>query len=468
MNLLNKYKLGKKMKTKKFVITAIVASAIVTSLISCNSTDKTKTNSVPKTTFVVTDSLQTVSYDDAGNVIEAPSVGEAFYGQDAQYTTTLPSYTDNDDGTVTDNNTGLMWQQTPPDHKMTYDEAVEYVDSLTTGGYTDWRLPTIQESFTLANLDGKLQPEDIESCVPYIDTEYFGFFYDENKPYTGSYWTSSKTIYMEDLADNTGNNNEMERSYGFNWADGHLKSYADGHSTVDATSTGFSIPAGVRAVRGEEGVIGANDYQDNADGTVSDNATGLMWSQTDAADGMDWEAALNYAENSELAGYSDWRLPTPKELQTLVEYEKPTIPAIDTDYFTFHLDDCYVWSSTTSGDFPQMADYVTFGHGWGIEIGQDNTSITTTDFDDVHAPGCIRADYKSGTAPELSQEFYEQISGVTYPGTEFVPGESVISGSVVEDNTGDGLYNEFDLTFSENAADYIVIYNRVMLVRDMK
>lgn len=55
----------KKIKTKKFFITAIVISVIVISLISCYSTDKTKTNSVPKNAFVVTDSIQMVSYDEA-------------------------------------------------------------------------------------------------------------------------------------------------------------------------------------------------------------------------------------------------------------------------------------------------------------------------------------------------------------------------------------------------------------------
>ncbi len=456
------------MKSRNLLFTAIAASVIGAAFVSCNSTQSTKNSTLPSVSYVVTDSMQSKTYDDEGNIIDAPSEGESFYGQDAQYSTTLPSYTDNGDGTVTDDNTGLMWQQTPPDHKMTYDEAVDYVDSLTLGGYTDWRLPTIEESFTLAMLDGSLDAQNVEDSTPYIDTDYFSFYYDMNKPYTGSYWTSTTSVYMEDLSDNSGDNNEMEKSFGFNWADGHLKSYADGYSTTDSSESSFSIPAGVRAVRGEEGVIGANEYQDNNDGTVSDLATNLMWSQSDAEEGMDWETALAYAESSELAGYDDWRLPTPKELQTLVEYSKVTIPAIDTDYFSFHLDDCYVWTSTTSGDFPQMADYVTFGHGWGIEIGEDNTGVTTSDFDDVHGPGCIRADYKSGTAPELSQQFYEQISGVEYPGDDFVAGVSEISGSVVEDVTGDGLYNEFDLTYSENAADYIVIYNRVMLVRDIK
>jgi len=462
------------MKIKRKIISTAVLAVSAAMLISCSSTDSVKqentADSVPEVSFVVTDSLQSKCYDGDGNIIEAPAEGEMYYGQDAQITTTLPSYTDNGDGTVTDNNTGLMWQQTPPMDKMTYDDAVEYVDNLELGGYDDWRLPTIQESFTLANLDGKLDPFDIDNAIPYIDTEYFDFFYDQMRPYTGSYWTSSLSCYMEDLGDSE--NSLMERSYGFNWADGHLKCYADGHSTVD-DSVGFSIPAGVRAVRGEEGVIGANEYVSNDDGTVSDEATGLMWSQTDAADGMDWATALKYAEDSELGGYTDWRLPTPKELQTLVEYDKTTIPFIDTDVFTFHIDDCYVWTSTTSGDFPEMADYVTFGHGWGLQKANSFTSESENSsvFDDVHAPGCIRADYKYGEAPEASQKFYEQISGVSYPGAEWTDENSTLAGygdnNPLTDNDGDGDVDEFDLTNSENAADYICIYNRVMLVRDL-
>jgi hypothetical protein len=443
---------------------------MVFSLVSCSYLlDDSSDAEVPEVTFVVTDSLQTKAYNDEGTEITTPTVNDSFYGQDVNYETLTPSYTDNGDDTVTDNNTGLMWQQTPPTSKKTYDEAVAYVDSLKTGGYTDWRLPTIQESFSLAMLDGCLDPTDTDNSNPYIDSDYFDFYYDEDKPYTGSYWTSTKTVYMDDLENNSGGNNEMEKSYGFNWADGHLKSYADGYDTSDGSSTGFSIPAGVRAVRGEENVFGTNDYQDNDNETISDNETGLMWSQTDAGYGMDWEAALLYAENSNLAGYSDWRLPTPKELQSIVEYGKDTIPAIDTDYFSLSIDDCYVWSSTTSGDFPQMADSVTFGHGWGIEIDDtaDTTSIASTDFDDVHGPGCIRADYKSGDAPTASQLFYEEITGEDYPGNDFVEGSSEICGSVVTDSTEDGAVNEFDLTYSENAADFIVIYNRVMLVRDI-
>ena len=52
-------------------------------------------------------------------IISAPAEGEPFCGQDANYQGNSPSYTDNDDGTVTDNVTGLMWQQ-DMGKKMTY------------------------------------------------------------------------------------------------------------------------------------------------------------------------------------------------------------------------------------------------------------------------------------------------------------------------------------------------------------
>ena len=42
---------------------------------------------------------------------------------------------------------------------------------------------------------------------------------------------------------------------------------------------------------------------------------------------MNWEDALSYAENLELAGYSDWRLPNAKELQSIVEAEQASIGA---------------------------------------------------------------------------------------------------------------------------------------------
>ncbi|MDC7222284.1 MAG: DUF1566 domain-containing protein [Spirochaetales bacterium] len=492
-----------------------VAAAVMAGAILCLCGCQTKTSGTlseeNQIKFVVTDAGQTKCYDNEGNVIDAPEPGELYYGQDAQYQGIPMSFTDNGDGTVTDNNTGLMWQQTPPSDKMFYSDAAEYVENLELGGYDDWRLPTIKESFSIALLDGHLNAEDISLAQPYIDTEFFDFFYDEAKPYTGSYWTSTVCKMPA-----TNDYELMEKNYGFNWADGHLKSYGDGFN-IDGSTTNFQIPAGVRAVRGEENVYGVNDFADNGDGTVTDKATGLMWSQQDSGWvnddgtirkeegenfgwGRTWVDTLAWVEKMnevEYLGYSDWRLPDIKELQSIVQYGKTELPATDPDYFDLSRPDCFVWSSTTCGDFPEMADYVAFGKGYGIDLTMANADMaggpgsmppppgqgmdmgtmppppqgqsevhpiadsdksveaTIADFVDVHGPGCMRADYKDtngyvSQAPELSRTFWETLYGTEYPY------------AYDESNTT----TEFDLSFSENAADYIVIYNYALLVRD--
>ncbi|MBM3499650.1 MAG: DUF1566 domain-containing protein [Armatimonadetes bacterium] len=63
-------------------------------------------------TYVVVDTGQVACYDSVQE-IAAPLPGQAFFGQDAQYAGAQPGYRDNGDGTVSDLNTGLMWQRDP-------------------------------------------------------------------------------------------------------------------------------------------------------------------------------------------------------------------------------------------------------------------------------------------------------------------------------------------------------------------
>ena len=76
---------------------------------------------------------------------------------------TAKSYTDNSDGTVTDNQTGLVWQK---DHKddcatLTWEDALSYCSTLASGsgGLTDgsvagdWRVPSALELFTLSDME---------------------------------------------------------------------------------------------------------------------------------------------------------------------------------------------------------------------------------------------------------------------------------------------------------------------------
>ena len=65
---------------------------------------------------------------------------------------------------------------------------------------------------------------------------------------------------------------------------------------------------------------------------VVDNNTGLEWQQTISEDSFIWKDALSHCENLEYGGYSDWRLPTPQELLTIVDNSKYAL-TIDSTYF---------------------------------------------------------------------------------------------------------------------------------------
>ncbi len=108
-------------------------------------------------------------------------------------------------------------------------------------------------------------------------------------------------------------------------------------------------------------------YMDNGDGTVSDNCTGLIWQQEAPFSGP-WGDCLEYCENLELTGYSDWRLPNVNELQTLINYSR-TGPCIDIEYFPGTSSGNH-WTSTTHSADPVKAFDVNFAQGWSTQNDQ--------------------------------------------------------------------------------------------------
>lgn len=368
---------------------------IVTSACKKDEDSEEETTTELLVSFTLTDTGQDVFYDDDGNEISAPGAGGDYYGQDAQYTGIEPSFQDNDDGTISDLNTGLMWQQTPDFQRHNYYDAFDYVEGLEIGGFTDWRLPTIKELYSLLNSNGSLDPDGASSSQPYLYDEYFDFEYDVML-FAGQYWSSTK--YVKGALQNIG----IEGAFGFNFADGHIKSYETG-LYFDGSSGVQDPGCYVRAVRGEENVYGVNSFIDNSDGTVTDNATGLMWQQEDDGNTYNWKDALAYAENSELAGYNDWRLPNTKELQSIVDYDKTTFPAIDETFFVCTNDDSWFWSGTTQGDFKYTACYLAFGKAYS----KDNSDAT--EYYDWHGAGAQRSDPKAG---EIDDYLMESVNAV--------------------------------------------------------
>lgn len=139
--------------------------------------------------FPVPDTRQSICLSDTAE-ITCPAPGDAYYGQDAQMDGPQPSYTDNGDGTVTDNVTGLMWAKTPDlngdgqilaEDKRSLQQAMDGAAEFNLAGYDDWRLPTIKEMYSLMDFRG-LDPsgfegEDVSGMIPFIDRDYFDFAY---------------------------------------------------------------------------------------------------------------------------------------------------------------------------------------------------------------------------------------------------------------------------------------------------
>ena len=81
---------------------------------------------------------------------------------------------------------------------------------------------------------------------------------------------------------------------------------------------------------------------------VADNNTGLEWQQTISKKAYTWNDAFAYCENLEYAGYSDWRLPAPQEILSIVVYSGSGA-AINSSYFTDvpvpAIGNNYLWTS---------------------------------------------------------------------------------------------------------------------------
>jgi len=342
--------------------------------------------------YTIVDTAQEYCYED-GASIPCPIAGEAFFGQDAQYRGAQPSYTDNGDGTVTDNVTGLMWQQDPGD-KMTFDQALAGAETFSLAGYDDWRLPTIKELYSLILFSG-VDPSgwngtDVSGLVPFIN-DVFSFEYGD--PSAGERIIDSQFATKSKYVSTTMGGNDTD--FGVNFADGRIKGYPTGPMPGQAGGKLYFV----LYVRGNPD-YGVNDFVDNGNGTITDNATGLTWTKDDSGAGMNWKDALNYCESLDHAGSDDWRLPNVKALQSILDYGRSPdtshSAAIDPIFNVSSItnevgetDYAFYWSATTHANMRNGANaaYVSFGRALGNMRGS---------WLDVHGAGAQRSDPKSG------------------------------------------------------------------------
>ena len=134
----------------------------------------------------------------------------------------------------------------------------------------------------------------------------------------------------------------------------------------------FRLVRGVPWIR----TLDLKDFVDNRDGTVTHNKTGLTWQrcsvgQTWVDGGCDGKATAvtqttAVALTSDLGGKTDWRLPTYRELQTIVDYSKAS-PATSLIIFPSTPSQLF-WSATSASSNDSYAWFIDFSSGKG-DIG---------------------------------------------------------------------------------------------------
>lgn len=130
--------------------------------------------------------------------------------------------------------------------------------------------------------------------------------------------------------------------------------------------------------------VGTGDYPSNPWACIRDNHTGLVWEVKTNDGGLhdmnkgyrwggktakgkgfgdyysDWDVLVDGSNSELLCGYSDWRVPSLKELQGLVNYAA-NMPTINTQLFPNTNNFSIFWSSSPSAPISTHAWYVFFG-----------------------------------------------------------------------------------------------------------
>ena len=273
----------------------------------------------------VTVSIETKEENKNDKFIPLPKTGQTTtytnYDDGDYQKGTTRSYTRDDiNEIVTDNVTGLMWQDTKEAQSTSWQDSIDLCEALELGAFTDWRLPTIEELFYLTD-KGQINIA--------VDTKFKNI-----KPHqywsstTYSWWSSSKWYINFGKGDIHAGNNAMERH--------------------------------VRCVRLPS--VASDFTRDDTLEIVKDLTTGLIWQDDYAHTSIEdtWQEAINYCEHMTFAGYSNWRLPNINELYSIVDTSKDE-PAIKDTFI--NVDNGNHWSSTTSVNKHDAAWSVNFYYG---------------------------------------------------------------------------------------------------------
>ncbi|MBS2014162.1 MAG: DUF1566 domain-containing protein [Deltaproteobacteria bacterium] len=199
--------------------------------------------------------------------------------------------------TVTDKTTGLVWQrQEPTPVSASYSAASTYCDDLDLAGKQDWRLPTRIELLTILDYG---QPSNVLNKTVFPDSPQAG----------GTIaWTSSLSLLRAKLTD---------------------RFLVDLDLALVTLSGNDQLSNLYRCVRGGPTTSPANRYAVTAE-TARDVRTGVTWQRKAFPGIQGFDAAKASCAALSIEGASGWRLPTVRELVTLIDEAREVVPMVPT------------------------------------------------------------------------------------------------------------------------------------------
>jgi hypothetical protein len=229
-----------------------------------------------------------------------------------------------------------MWQQMPPPSAYNWADAQAYCTTLALATHSDWHLPTFIELVSI--IDYSQGPPAI-NLTAFPNTAWVDFW--SSTPFAGAL-TDAREVYF---------------SSGDTGHDGVLGGNFVRCARSPAGTPASSVPPARYAV---------------GSGTVYDNKTGLTWQQTVSSQTFAWADANAYCASLDAGVSGGWRLPTAKELLTLVDVARSTLPALDCDAFPGASTD-REWSATPFARSSTTAWAVDLQAGYPI-----STTVSTS------------------------------------------------------------------------------------------
>jgi len=383
--------------------------------------------------YIVTKTGQTTSY---------------YTGDDGNLKTGLawptPRFTDQGDGTVVDNLTGLEWVKAP--HSLSgnsstksWTNAVNFCNGLVYSGHSDWRLPNIKELVSL--VDSGCYSPALSAGHPFSGIKNLNSYFSST---TSDYYTNY--VWILNMGDGAVSQDHKTTDYVWPVRNGQKATPSPTPKTGQMISYLEGDDGDLKT-----GVTWPNPrFTDHGDGTVTDNLTGLEWvkaphSLSGNSGTMTWSSAIDFCNRRTYAGYSDWRLPSRNELMSLIDcgHHSPTLP--DGNPFSgVQIDDNY-WSSTSYQGYTDSA--------WYVNMGYDDMSRTSHKLNGYWYVWPVRGEI----APISSPVTYSKVIGVdardyiltvtsehgtSIPstGTNFYAWRSTVTGSV-QNTVTSGLTN---------------------------